>query len=119
MKLYFLKDQSLYTIFRTLEKVPTGKIVYIFIDPEHSLFEHERWGKQIKDLLEKKKIHGIFMTKTEKCRRYFTLLHCEVQHEEKHKLLKILNLIFLLIFNIKKFHLYVYTKRNYIFYVVF
>ncbi|HCB51808.1 TPA: hypothetical protein DEP21_04560 [Patescibacteria group bacterium] len=33
--------------------------------------------------------------------------------------MKVLNLAYLFIFNIKKFHLHVYTKKNYIFYMVF
>ncbi|NOZ44163.1 MAG: hypothetical protein GXP45_03345 [bacterium] len=43
MKIYFLKEHSLYKIFKTLEKVPVGKTVQIFFDPEHSFFENEWW----------------------------------------------------------------------------
>ncbi|MEI6773691.1 MAG: hypothetical protein WCL18_02460 [bacterium] len=42
-----------------------------------------------------------------------------VLHQEKHKIVKYLRLAYDFFFNIKKFHLQVYTKKNYIFYVVF
>ncbi len=38
MKFFFLKTDSLYKIFKTLEKIPAQKAVQIFIDPEHPFF---------------------------------------------------------------------------------
>ena len=71
MKLFFLKDHSLYKIFKTLEKVPNGKTVHISIDPEHPFFDNERWGKQIQELIKQKNIHVFFITKTDASRRFF------------------------------------------------
>lgn len=119
MKIFFLKDHSLYKIFKTLEKLPNGKTVHISIDPEHAFFDNERWWKQIQELLQQRNIHAFFITKTEQSRRFFEKIWLPVIHQEKHKILKILNLIYLFFFNIKQFHLQAYTKKNYMFYMVF
>jgi len=119
MKLFFLKEHSLYKIFKTIEKVPSGRTIYVYIDPEHSFFDNEWWGKEIKELLQKKNLNALFVTKTEKSKYFFSSLWLTVLHQEKHKILKYLRLIYDFFFNIKKFHLQVYTKKNYIFYVVF
>ncbi|MFA7298585.1 MAG: hypothetical protein WC010_02975 [Candidatus Absconditabacterales bacterium] len=119
MKLFFLKEHSLYKIFKTIEKVPNGRTIYIYIDPEHSFFDNERWGKEIKELLQKKNLNGMFVTKTDKSKYFFSSLGLTVLHQEKHKVIKYIRLVYDFFFNIKKFHLQVYTKKNYIFYVVF
>ncbi|MCX6824564.1 MAG: hypothetical protein NT085_05615 [candidate division SR1 bacterium] len=119
MKLFFLKEHSLYKIFKTIEKVPNGRTIYIYIDPEHSFFDNERRGKEIKELLQKKNLTAMFVTKTDKSKYFFSSLGLTVLHQEKHKIIKYLRLIYDFFFNIKKFHLQVYTKKNYIFYVVF
>lgn len=119
MKLFFLKDHSLYKIFKTLEKLPHGKTVHISIDPEHAFFDNEWRGKQIQELLQQRNVHAFFITKTENSRRFFEKIGLPVIHQEKHKLLKIIHLGYLFFFNIKQFHLQAYTKKNYMFYMIF
>jgi hypothetical protein len=119
MKLFFLKDHSLYKIFKTLEKLPNGKTVHISIDPEHAFFDNEWRGKQIQELLQQRNIHAFFITKTENSRKFFEKIGLPVIHQEKHKLLKIIHLGYLFFFNIKQFHLQAYTKKNYMFYMIF
>jgi len=119
MKIFFLKEHSLYKIFKTLEKVPVWKAVHIHIDPEHSFFENERRGQQIQELLDKRKIQATFVTKNEKNRKHYEKLGMTIQHLEENKILKWLNLAYMFLFNIKKFHLHVYTKKNFIFYLIF
>ncbi len=72
MKFFFAKTDSLYKIFKALEKIPSHRDVEIFIDPEHSLFDNERRGQQIKDIIEKNKINATFITKSKKNREYLT-----------------------------------------------
>jgi hypothetical protein len=74
MKLFFLKDHSLYKIFKTLEKIPNNKTIQIYIDPEHAFFDNERWGRQIQELLQKKNLNAFFVTKTEKAKYFFEKL---------------------------------------------
>lgn len=74
MKLFFQKNDSLYKIFKTLEKLTVNKSVNIHIDPEHSFFDNERWGKQIKEILQNKNIDAYFITKNEKSKYFFQSL---------------------------------------------
>jgi len=119
MKLFFLKEHSLYKIFKTIEKIPNGRTIHIHIDPEHSFFDNEWRGNQIKELLAKKQIIASFITKTERARYFFASLGLPVIHQEKHKIIQFGWLIYDFFFNIKKFYLQVHAKKNYIFYVVF
>ncbi len=119
MKLFFLKEHSLYKIFKTIEKVPNGRTIYIYIDPEHSFFDNQWRGKEIKELLQKKNLNAMFVTKTDTSKYFFSSLGLNVLHQEKHKIIKYLRLVYDFFFNIKKFHLQVYTKKNYVFYAVF
>jgi len=119
MKIYFLKEHSLYKIFKTLEKVPVGKTVQIFFDPEHSFFENEWWWTQIQDLLKKRDIKATFVAKTERHKKFFEKIGLDVIYQEENKVLKALRFVYMFFFNIKKFHLYVYTKKNFVFYLVF
>jgi hypothetical protein len=114
-----LKEHSLYKIFKTLEKIPGNRTINIYIDPEHAFFDNEWRGSQIKELLKKRNINAFFITKTEKSRYFFAHLGLQVQHQEKHKFIRILRLAYDFFFNIKRFHLQMYTKKNYLFYVVF
>jgi hypothetical protein len=71
MKFFFSKTDSLYKIFKTLEKIPTGRNVEIFIDSEHTLFDNPWRVKKIKDLLEKRHLDATFITKRVKNKEYF------------------------------------------------
>lgn len=119
MKLFFLKDQSLYKIFKTLEKIPNNKTIHIYIDPEHAFFDNEWRGKQIQEILTDKNLNAFFITKTDKARNFFRKIWLEIIHQEKHPILKYINLAYLFFFNIKTFHLQAYTKKNYMFYAIF
>ncbi|PJA48109.1 MAG: hypothetical protein CO170_03700 [candidate division SR1 bacterium CG_4_9_14_3_um_filter_40_9] len=119
MKLFFLKDNSLYKIFKTLEKIPNNKTIHIYIDPEHAFFDNEWWGKQIQEIIKEKSLNAYFITKTDKAKQFFQKIGLQVIHQEKHKFFKVLNLIYLFFFNIKRFHLQAYSKKNYLFYAIF
>jgi hypothetical protein len=71
MKIFFQKSDSLYKIFKTIEKIQTNKEINIYIDPEHSFFDNERRGKQLKELLEEKKIEAYFITKNDRSKYFF------------------------------------------------
>ncbi len=71
MKIFFQKSDSLYKIFKTIEKIQTNKEINLYIDPEHSFFDNERRGKQLKELLEEKKIEAYFITKNDRSKYFF------------------------------------------------
>jgi hypothetical protein len=105
MKIFFVKEDSLLKIFKTLEKIQKWKNVEITIDPEHPLFDNERWWRQIKEVLEKRWINATFITKTEKSRIFFQKLWFNVNHTEQNKFVKIFRMIFIFFFDIKKLHI--------------
>lgn len=120
MKLFFSAENSLYTIFKTLEKIPKWKTVEISISSDHALFDNERWGKQIKETLDKKNIKAVFVTNTEKSKKFFNNIGLYTKHTEKNKFIKLLKMLYLFAFDIKKFHLNtIKNKKTYTFYLVF
>ena len=119
MKFFFSKTDSLYKIFKTLEKIPTGRKVEIFIDPEHSLFDNEWRGKQIKEILEKRNIQASFVTKKAKNKEFFLSIGLEVTHLEQRNIEKAASMFYLFLFNIKKFHLHTYESKKYVFALIF
>lgn len=112
MKFFFVAEDSLYKIFKTLEKIPKWKNIEISIDSQHSLFDNERWWKQIKEILDKKNIKAVFVTKTETTRRFFEKIWFKTKHIEKNKFMKYLRIIYLFFFDIKKFHLNTFQNRK-------
>ena len=119
MKFFFSKTDSLYKIFKTLEKIPTGRQVEIFIDPEHSLFDNERRGKQIKEIIEKRNVEASFVTKKAKNKEFFQSIGLAVHHVEQRNIEKAASIFYLFLFNIKKFHLHTYESKKYIFVLIF
>ena len=119
MKFFFTKTDSLYKIFKSLEKIPSHKNVEIFIDPEHSLFDNEWRWQQIKEILEKNHIDAIFITKNKKNREYFNSIWLKVNYIRQKHIQKASNILYLFFFNIKKFHLQTYETKKYLFIFVF
>ena len=119
MKFFFAKTDSLYKIFKSLEKIPAHRNVEIFIDPEHSLFDNEwRWW-QIKDIIEKNQIDATFVTKNKKNRDYLQSIWLKVNYEKSKHIEKTINIFYLFLFNIKKFHLHTYESKRYLFILIF
>ena len=85
MKFFFLKTDSLYKIFKALEKIPSHRDVEIFIDPEHNLFDNEWRWQQIKEIIDGNQIKAVFVAKNKKNREYFQSVWLNVNYErEKH-----------------------------------
>lgn len=119
MKFFFSKTDSLYKIFKALEKIPSYRKVEIYIDPEHSLFDNDWWWYQIKEILDKKKIDATFVAKNKNNRNYYKSIWLNVNLQKEKKLEKSLNILYLFFFNIKKFHLHAYESKKYIFVFIF
>lgn len=115
MKFFWTKTDSIYKIIKTLEKLPNGKQVEIFIDPEHSIFENVRWGQQIKEIIDKKNLDAVFSTKNRKNKDYYQEAGLKVVVIKERKIQYIVSFVYLFLFNIKKFHLYAYEWKKYIF----
>ncbi len=119
MKVFFLKEDSLYKIFKTLQKLPKNKQIEIYIENQSPFFQHERRWQQIKELIEKKWLNVIFMTWNKNNKEYYKKLWLPNKYLKESQIKKALKLIYLFFFNIKKFHLQLQTKsNNYIFYLI-
>ena len=119
MRLFFLQADNLYKIFKTLEKIPHGKTITIYIEDGNSIFENNRWWKQINDLLQEKEITATFIAKTEKAKKYFQQNELTFEYKYKNKFFKALHIGYLFFFNIKKFRQSLYSKQHYVSYMVF
>ena len=119
MKFFFAKTDSLYKIFKSLEKIPPHRNVEIFIDPEHSLFDNEWRWLQIKDIIEKNQIDATFVTQNKKNKDYLESIWLKVTFEKSKHIEKIANIFYLFLFNIKKFHLHTYESKKYLFILIF
>ena len=119
MKFFFAKTDSLYKIFKSLEKIPSHRSVEIFIDPEHSLFDNVWWWQQIKDIIDKNKIDATFVTKNKKNRDYLNSVGLKTNLIKEKHIQKAINMAYLFLFNIKKFHLQTYESKKYLFILIF
>ncbi len=119
MKFFFAKADSLYKIFKTLEKIPPQKSVQIFIDPEHPFFENQRWGKQMAEIIKNRKLNITFSAEKDSNRKYYEQLGLKVQYEDEKPIIKFFKTLSLFLFDIKKFHLHAYNRQKYLFYMVF
>lgn len=119
MKLFFLKQDSLYKIFTTLEKTPKNSHVQIFIESENQFFNNPRWSKQIDGILSKRSIKATFTAQNDHQRKFFEENNINHEVKKENKIRLFLNLLYRFFFNIKKFHLHTFQNKNYSFFAIF
>ncbi|MBP6086341.1 hypothetical protein KA478_04120 [Patescibacteria group bacterium] len=117
MKLFFTKEDTLYKIMKSIEKLPKGKAVSLYIDYQNSFFAHPWWGKQIVSLMDERAIKYSFVSKHPKAKKYFEEHNIPYQYEAPNRFLHAMHLLGMLMFNAKKFHLSVFTKKSTLSYV--
>jgi hypothetical protein len=119
MKLFFLKDDSLYKIFTTLEKTQKNSHVQIFIESENQFFNNSRWFKQINWIAQKRNIETVFIAENSQQQKFFEDNNINHDIKKQSKIRKAINLLYRFFFNIKKFHLHTYQHKNYTFFAIF
>lgn len=119
MKLFFLKNDSLYKIFTTLEKIPKKSNVQIFVESENQFFNNVRRSKQIDKILHKREIEAIFIAENKKQEAFFEKNNINHDIKKQSQISKFINLLYRFFFNIKKFHLHTYENKNYTFFAIF
>jgi hypothetical protein len=117
MKLFFTKDDTLYKIMRSIEKLPKGKEVSLYIDYQNSFYSHPWWGKQIVSLMQERDLHYSFICKHPKAKKYFDEHGITYEYEAPNRFLQTIHLFWMLMFNAKKFHLSVFTKKSTLSYI--
>lgn len=111
INLQFGENDNIYKIFKTLEKLPTDKKIFINIDSKNNLFENSWWWKQLIDFLESKKIDYQFITYSYKSYNYLKQYTDSVENKEN----KIADLWNFILSNLKKLsflHKKLFTKKN-------
>lgn len=119
MKLFFLKNDSLYKIFTSIEKVSKHSSIDIFIESDNQFFDNPRWAKQIKQLADERELTLRFITENSKQKNFYEKHDLPYEFRQQHARRKILNLVYRFFFNIKKFHIAIYQAKNYTFFAVF
>lgn len=118
MKLFFDRSDSFYKIFKSIEKIPDGKSVSIEIHPYNQFFKNIRWWKQLIELLKEKKIEYKVVTNSDFVSSYFQELWETPVVNRSNKIKKVAQLTYDFFFNIKKFHLQMLDKKDYLSFVV-
>ncbi len=118
MKLFFLKDDSLYKIYKTLEKVSSKKPLIIYIDEGNEFFTYLRWGKQIKELVVNRNLIVHFVAKNKKIQQYYESLDLPVLVQHTTQRIKAAHAVYQLIFNIKQFHAWGQSRHQYVGYII-
>jgi len=118
MKLVFDRSDSFYKIFKSVEKIPDGKSVDIEIHPHNQFFKNIRRGKQLVELLKEKKIAYTISTNSDFVVAYFSELGEKAELQEAHTFKKSAHLVYNFLFNIKKFHLQMFDKKDYLSFIV-
>ncbi len=119
MKLFFLRSDSLYTIFTTIEKIEHKKNIEIFIENGNQFFLNEWWWKQIKELLHEKNMTATFVVGSKKKEEFLKSLWLKTRRKKQAKRKKALKLLYSFFFNVKHFHAYFYHKKHYFLYLIF
>lgn len=118
MRLKFWQQDSLYKIFKTIEKIPTTKNIEIFIDAKNSFYDNIWWWKQLVDLLNSKNLEYVFLYNDLSLKDYFKELWVNSNFQEKDLFTKIVKSIYNVFFSAKKYHGYIVSKWNYISYAI-
>ena len=100
MKFFFAKTDSLYKIFKSLERIPSHRSVEVFVDPEHALFDNEWRWQQIKDIIDRNKIDATFVTKNKNNRDYLNSVWLKVNLIKEKRIQRTINTLYLFFFNI-------------------
>lgn len=119
MEFFFTKNDGLYQIFKLLEKLPSQRNVEIFIDPEHGFFDNLRWGQQVKEIIDKKRLNITFRTQKDKNRKFYLQAGLKVNYQEEKQIVKFFNIVGLFFTDIKRFHLQTFDRQKYLFFLVF
>ncbi len=119
MKLFFLKDDTLYKIFTTLEKIPKGGQVEILIESGNQFFNNPRWAKQIDSIVTKRSIHTTFIAQNDRQKNFFVENNINFELKRENKVRIFFNMLYWFFFNIKKFHLKTFQNKNYSFFAIF
>lgn len=118
MKLQFDKKDSIYKIFKTINKIPSYRAVTIFIDGQNPFFRNQRWGKQIMELIEQHHLQATFISSSKDAHAYLTQIGAALKQQEHSPFHQFFMAIYTLLFTTKNLHNKLVLKQNYLSYLV-
>lgn len=74
MKIKFSEKDSLYKIFRTIEKLPKTKQVFIYIESWNEFFDNNWWWIQLIEKLNNLELDYYFLIDNDKTKNFFTTI---------------------------------------------
>jgi hypothetical protein len=75
MKLQFSSHDSVYSILSTLKKSPSYKRTFLHISDDHALFDHSRWGNQIRITIDEHHLDLVCIAPSRKQIQYWEQCH--------------------------------------------
>ncbi len=118
MKLQFDKKDSIYKIFKTINKIPSYKSVTIFIDSQNPFYRNQWRGKQIMELIEQHHLQATFMATSRDANEYLTSIGAQIKEPEHSPFHTFFKTLFDLVFKTKNLHNQLVLKQNYLSYLV-
>lgn len=118
MKLHFWKKDSIYTVFKTLKKVPSYKAVILSFEANHPLFEHERRWYQLQEIIQQHELQIEIYVTSIAMKEFFEKQWIKTIFKHKHILQKRWQYMHDLVFTTQKFHTNLIFKNSYVSYLV-
>ncbi len=118
MKLQFDKKDSIYKIFKTINKIPSYRAVIIFIDGQNPFFRNLRRGKQIMELIEQHHLQATFISPSKEGYDYLTTIWATIKQNERSPFQQFFTTVYQLLFTTKNLHNQLVLKQNYLSYLV-
>lgn len=118
MKLHFDKKDSIYKIFKTINKIPSYRAVSISIDGENPFFRNQWRGKQIMELIEQHHLQATFIATSKGANEYLTQIGAIIKQQERSPFQRFYTTVYQLLFTTKNLHNQLVLKQNYLSYLV-
>lgn len=118
MKLLFGANDSIYKIFTTLEKLRQGQTISLIIHNRNEMYHQIRRWKQIKALLDSKKIQYVVLCKHNQVKKYCEEVGLEYEFQWENRYTKAWKFVYGLVFKAKDFHLNLLQQDKYILYSI-
>jgi hypothetical protein len=118
MKLHFDKKDSIYKIFKTINKIPSYRAVSIFIDGQNPFFRNQWRWKQIMEIIEQHHLQVTFTAPTREANEYLTAIGAIIKQQEHSPFHQFFTTLYQLLFTTKNLHNKLVLKQNYLSYLV-
>lgn len=118
MQLVFWPKDSIYKIFTTLDKLRPNQTISLIINHRNEIYQQKRRGKQIKALLESKKINYEIWCKHHQVKDYCQEVWLNYVFHGQVRYVTLAHQVYDFLFRAKDFHLNLLTQDRYTLYMI-